>query len=143
MISVYNRQKDLRLNKSKVKALVEAVLHFEEVSCEEVSVYFVTKKKIKELHEEFFQDPTPTDCISFPLNAIHLGEIFVCPKVAMEYAEQSNLDPFIETSLYIVHGLLHLMGFDDLQESERRIMRKKEKECMDHLSTLKLNLSPP
>lgn len=142
MISVFNHQKDLKISKGSVRTLVEAVLEYLAVSYKELSVYFISKKKILELHEEFFGDPSPTDCISFPLDEEHLGEIFVCPKTALEYSKKHKLDPLEETALYMIHGLLHLIGYDDLNEKDRRIMRKKEKSCIRHLYSHKIQLKP-
>lgn len=140
-IHVFNRQKDLKLDKGSVRTLVKHTLDHLKASPEEVSIYFVSEKKITQLHDQFFQDPTPTDCISFPLDEQHLGEVFVCPATAIAYAKKKKLDPYEETSLYIVHGLLHLLGFDDLEEKARRTMRKKEKSCMRHLNKQKSVLS--
>jgi len=141
-IHVYNRQKDLPLNKLSAIELIRATLEYLGVCCSEVAVYFVSEKKICELHEQFFQDPSPTDCISFPIDDSYLGEIFVCPAAALSYAEKGGIDVYEETALYVVHGLLHLMGFDDLEEKARRIMRKKEKSCMRHLRAVKIFLRP-
>jgi probable rRNA maturation factor len=132
-ITIYNKQKDLKIDKSSAQTLVSFTLKHLKVDCEEVSIYFVNEKKISQIHQEFFQDPTPTDCISFPMDEKDLGEIFVCPAVAIQYAKKRDLDPYQETSLYIVHGLLHLLGHDDLEPSSRKAMRKKEKSCMRHL----------
>lgn len=110
--------------------------------CSEVSIYFVTKEAIGQIHRQFFQDPSPTDCISFPLSGDHLGEILVCPAMAIQYAKKRKLDPYKEASLYIVHGLLHLLGYDDLEEKTRRTMRKKEKSCIRHLYEHRKLLSP-
>ena len=142
-ILVFNKQKDLKIPVKQVKALVSAFLSFEKVDCSEVSLYFVSEKMICQLHDQFFQDPSPTDCISFPLKVDGiLGEVFVCPHTALLYAEKNGLDPYRETALYIVHGLLHLIGFDDLDEKQRRIMRKKEKSCMRHLEDKNISLRP-
>lgn len=112
------------------------------VTGDEVAIYFVTEANIAQLHDQFFNDPTPTDCISFPLDERHLGEVFVCPSVAIAYARKKGLDPYQETALYVIHGLLHLLGYDDLEPKERRTMRKKEKTCMAHLYKQNLNLHP-
>lgn len=141
MIHIYNRQKDVNLDKSSVRALVKGTLDYLKIPCDEVAIYFVSRKKISEIHSQFFNDPTPTDCISFPLDSNHLGEIFVCPAVALEYAKKRKLDPLNEISLYVIHGLLHLVGYDDLEEKARRTMRKKEKSCMRHLYKLRIALS--
>jgi probable rRNA maturation factor len=139
-VSIYNRQKDLKLNKGSVKTLVLTILRHLKISFEEVGIYFVTENQISKIHDQFFKDPTPTDCISFPIDEIHLGEIFVCPAVAIQYAKKRDLDPYNETALYVIHGLLHLIGYDDLEEKARKAMRKKEKSCMRHLDKLKINL---
>lgn len=132
-IHVYNDQTAINISIGHVQLLVEHVLLLESVSTQEVMIHFVSKEKISQLHENFFDDPSPTDCISFPIDEETLGEVFVCPEVAIEYAHAHNTDPKDEVCLYIVHGLLHLMGYDDIEEKDRKIMRKKEKSCMDSL----------
>ena len=139
-ISVYNRQKELKINKGSVRTLVSALLQYLKISPDHITLYFVSEKEIGKIHEAFFQDPTPTDCISFPIDEAHLGELFICPSIAIQYAKKRSLNPYTETTLYIVHGLLHLLGFDDLEEKARRTMRKKEKSCMRHLDKLKIQL---
>jgi len=134
IIHIDNHQKDLPIDERSVSGIVGDLCVFLKISCREISIYFTTKKLITELHREFFQDPTPTDCISFPVDDEHLGEIFVCPKVALEYARKKGLDPWRETILYLVHGILHLIGYDDLTAPKKRRMRVMEKKCMTHLS---------
>lgn len=141
IIRVFNRQQSLPLDKSSVRALVKATLQHLKATPEEVAIYFVTPKKICELHDQFFQDPSITDCISFPMDDKILGEVFVCPAVAIEYAKEKDLDPYAETALYIIHGLLHLLGFDDMEEKARRVMRKKEKSCIRYLNDRKIKLT--
>ncbi len=108
---------------SSVRKLVTFVLSTKKATCEEVSVYLVGKRKISSLHNDFFNDPSPTDCITFPIDKEFLGEIFICPKVAQEYSPSK---PHIETSLYIIHAILHLLGYDDMQESKRKVMHKEQ-----------------
>lgn len=139
LIHVHNLQKDLKLSKKAVRQLVQAVLEDLGSTHTEVSIYCVTQAKICALHDQFFQDPTPTDCISFPLDEEHLGEVFVCPKAALEYAPE---DPHNEVALYIIHGLLHCLGYDDLEPVAKRAMRKKEKSCMALINNLKVDLAP-
>lgn len=119
--------------------MVISVLHKLHIRWDEVSIHFVTNRKLCKLHEEFFNDPSPTDCISFPIDGDGksdyrvLGEVFVCPKTAIEYAKKKQKDPYAETTLYVVHGLLHLLGYDDIHPKDRALMRRKERECMEHL----------
>lgn len=142
-VHLFDLQQDLPVDKDLIQQLVPAVISLEGQSCSEVAVYFVERKEICVLHEEFFQDPTPTDCISFPMDAEGeedriLGEVFVCPSVAKEYAETHNLDPKRELLLYVIHGLLHLLGYDDIEDKDREQMRAAERRHMDHLEDVGL-----
>src|SRR5262249_2821323 len=112
---------------------------------DEVSVNFVDTETICEIHAEYFDDPSPTDCISFPLDGEEeeyrvLGEIFVCPQTAIEYAEAHGCCPYQETTLYIIHGLLHLIGLDDIYEKDRAEMRRRETRHLENLKKLKLEV---
>lgn len=146
-IEVSNKQKTVKISKIKVKKIVAAVIAFENQKCDEVAIHFVSVDEICELHQQFFNDPSPTDCISLPLDdedEIHyrvLGEVFVCPDVALQYATSKNSDTHLEITLYIVHGLLHLMGYDDIQTKERAQMRAAEKRHLANLEMLKINLN--
>ena len=142
-----NSQKDLAVSSSSVKKLVHSLLKKLKVECDEISLHFVTTRKISELHADFFNDPSTTDCITFPIDDDTitgyrvLGEVFVCPKTAITYASSKGKDPYEETSLYIVHGILHLLGLDDIDPKDRTKMRKKERICMTHLKKEGLLLS--
>ena len=60
------------------------------------------------VHKDFLGDPTETDVITFPY-----GEILVCPAVASERAKEFRHKVEQEVLLYCLHGLLHLVGYDD------------------------------
>lgn len=148
-VNVYNRQSDLKISLGAVKKVVLQVLEEESQRCDEVNIHFVDTQKISDLHHKFFDDSTPTDCISFPLDDQEdtfpyriLGEVFVCPATAKEYASKNRRDPFEETTLYIVHGILHLLGYDDLQEDDRKEMKKAEGRHMRKIKKLRLQLTP-
>lgn len=147
-VLVYNQQRDLSISKRSVKPIVEAILSLYKRSTDEVAVYFVSTKRISSLHNDFFDDPTTTDCISFPFDQDEhsptlphmLGEVFICPKTAQTYvSSKRKKDVYWETTLYLVHGLLHLMGYDDTTPALRRQMKTQEARCMKHLGTLLLS----
>ncbi|MDQ8202820.1 rRNA maturation RNase YbeY [Pelagicoccus sp. SDUM812003] len=124
----------LRLKESQIERLIE-VLDRDgafDAPAGELSIAFVSKKEIARLHADFMDDPTPTDVITFPGDPdIELaGEICVCPEVARDYAQRERLDFSEELSLYVIHGYLHLCGFDDIEESDRAEMRRAEKLAM-------------
>ncbi len=120
--TIYIEQNDYEIPPDRIKVLVQKTLEFLDVETDEVVIHFVDVAKISELHGQFFDDPTPTDCISFPLEGKSrshekshsvLGEVFVCPKVALNYIEENGGLASEEISLYVVHGLLHLIGYED------------------------------
>lgn len=138
--TIYNKQKDLALSIATIKLMVPFLLRNLNISTDEVILHFVSKTAIGKVHDSFFADPSPTDCISFPIDSPEtkeeegkqriLGEVFVCPKVAIEYATEQRLDPHLETKLYIIHGILHLIGYDDMDSPSRRKMRQMEQKCL-------------
>ena len=107
-----------------------------------LSVVFLPEDQHCEIHGKFLQDYRPTDVITFPADEQegHAGEILVSVDQAVIESSQRNLDLREEISLYLIHGWLHLVGFDDLDESERKIIRIEERRAMD--LTRKLNLWP-
>lgn len=137
-ITITNSQKDLSLSIRDCKRNVLHLLTYLDIITDELIIHFVTEKKICQIHELLFNDPSPTDCISIPIDSASdtgsgyhiLGEIFVCPKTAKLYAEKNKLDSCEEVMRYVIHGLLHLIGYDDMTVKDRRVMKKKEEECL-------------
>lgn len=148
-----NLQSDLplhRLYRKQIHSITSQLLELQKRVYQEVSIYLVDIKKICALHEIYFNDSTQTDCISFPMDDETddieyriLGDVFVCPATALQYVQKHGGDPYEETTLYIVHGLLHLLGYDDLTASERKNIRKMEQETMHVLRKKKMFLLPP
>jgi probable rRNA maturation factor len=136
--TLYNQQRDLPISAASVEKLISFLFKTLKIKSDEIILHFVTKQKISQAHKIYFNDPTPTDCISFPLDSPRsqhcghhiLGEILICPKVAIEYGKKNGIDAYEEATRYIVHGLLHLIGLDDMIPEERAKMQAKENRCM-------------
>jgi probable rRNA maturation factor len=114
----------------EVEALVElarATLRGEGVTRAELSVSFVEPAEIEDLHVRYMDEPGPTDVLSFPLDAEAadgaaprlLGDVVICPAVA---AAGRPHDPAGEIRLLLVHGILHLLGYDHERDAERARM---------------------
>lgn len=146
-VSIYTTQKRFPIDASAAVALTKEVLSCEGCQCDEVALHFVGTQRICRLHEEYFNDPSLTDCISFPIDSDAssgyqvLGEVFVCPETARRYVGVHGGDLYEEITLYIVHGLMHLLGYDDLTEKDRTIMRQKEHFYMQLLKSKNMVLS--
>lgn len=138
-IHLFNAQSELPISSPYWTRLCKEVAAFEKEVFEEFSLHFVDLKEISRLHALYFEDPTPTDCISFPCDEPAtpyrvLGDVFVCPAVAIDYAALCRKNPLKETALYVVHGLLHLFGYDDIKANERQSMRAAERRHLAHLA---------
>ena len=105
----------------------------------EISLAFITDKAIARIHADFLSDPTPTDVITFEGNAAlgSGGEICVSADTAATYAAQHGHEFSQELTLYVVHGWLHLAGYDDLKPEKKRRMRAAEKRAMALLTAAK------
>lgn len=138
-VVVGNRQRSFRIDRKSVEPVVSTVLKAEGRECDEVGIHFVGQQEMIKLHLQFFDDPSITDCISLPLQDDHskitslLGDVFVCPTVAQQYSDEHGLDPYREVTLYVIHGILHLIGYDDMEIGHRKAMRAAEKRLMKRL----------
>ena len=91
----------------------------------ELSVSFVDDHEMAELHVRYMQEPGPTDVLSFPLDEVDdrgvrlLGDVVIAPAVA---ARNHPSDPAAELRLLLVHGTLHVLGYDHQEDAERAEM---------------------
>jgi probable rRNA maturation factor len=94
----------------------------------EVNVVLVSDRRMAALHRQFLNQSGPTDVITFA----H-GEIFVSTETARRQAKQFGNPFFRELQLYVVHGLLHLHGFDDRSERDDRRMKAVQEKILNQL----------
>lgn len=139
-IEIANRHPCLRLNRAEVRRLF-ATLERHELEITRgakampagvLSLVFLTDAALAKLHAEFLDDPSSTDVITFvghPLLGT-AGEICVSAETAASYARAHDHDFSTELALYLVHGWLHLAGFDDLAPAKKRAMRRAEARAM-------------
>ncbi|WP_438482479.1 rRNA maturation RNase YbeY [Oleiharenicola lentus] len=143
-IEIHNAHRTLRAPKAAVARVIALLDQHAAKFCGgcppgELSLVFVTDKKIAQIHADFMDDPTATDVITFEGDsaASLAGEICVSADTAFNYAREHRRDFATELTLYIVHGWLHLAGYDDLQPAKKRRMRAAEKRAMALLSAAK------
>jgi probable rRNA maturation factor len=101
----------------------------------ELSIAFVDDATIARIHADFMDDPSPTDVITFPAEPSmeSAGEIIVSVDHAHARARELGETFSRELSLYLIHGWLHLAGFDDRNEEDRSEMRAAEQVALDLL----------
>jgi probable rRNA maturation factor len=88
-----------------------------------IEVVLLDRAAMTQVHGDFLGDATVTDVITFPY-----GEILVCPSVAQDAALALGLKLHEEVLLYILHGVLHLTGFDDKEPGAAREMAQAQEE---------------
>ena len=98
----------------------------------------VADDAMKKLHREFMNDDTTTDVLTFPIDAtptgdVLTGEVYVCVPQARRQAKSLGIEPQHEVLLYALHGMLHLLGYDDRSTRDFRAMHKAEDEILTKL----------
>jgi probable rRNA maturation factor len=100
----------------------------------EISIAIVDDDKIRQVNREFFNSNDLTDCISFDLSEnderLKVFDLVVNGQMAVRQANQRGHSSEAELALYITHGLLHNLGFDDLTKSQARKMHETEDEIL-------------
>lgn len=127
-----------------MRKLAISVLEKEGVHSAEISLALLNNQDMHRLNREFLQHDEPTDVITFPFSPESSeclqGEILVGVEVAQREARARGHSLEEEVSLYLIHGLLHLCGHDDLRPVARKKMRERER---FHLRNLGLpNIGP-
>ncbi len=117
------------LNHQDIQTVVNAILENENLNDQQLHIMLVDSEESARLHQEHFNVPDATDVMSFPDGSIdeesqltHLGDLAVCVDVAKKIATQRDKPYTHELILYVIHGLLHLLGYDDQHEDDRQEM---------------------
>ena len=132
-ITITNRQKKLRIDRKRMHQAVQAILQDAAITDARIGVAIVGDPAIAKLHSEFLNDPTPTDVLSFVLEqapGMLEGEVVVSADTAASSAPQFGCTAEEELLLYVIHGTLHLVGYDDAGPRARAVMRKREKKYL-------------
>jgi probable rRNA maturation factor len=120
-----------------LKAAARTVLEGEGVREAKVTLAFVDSAHIHRLNKQFLQHDEPTDVITFPYTQSGAkkleGEVVIGYEVAKEYAADRGHELGLELLLYVVHGCLHLCGYDDTTDAAASEMRAKEREYLGKL----------
>lgn len=109
----------------------------------DLAIQFVDEDAMEVLHIQWMDEPGPTDVLSFPMDELRpgnegeltppglLGDIVVCPQVAIKQAETAGHETINEILLLTTHGILHLLGFDHAEPDEEKEMFGLQKSILD------------
>jgi probable rRNA maturation factor len=135
-IEISDTQGHVHADRAALARLARNVLHAQGISHASVSITLVDDRAIHELNRRHLGHDWPTDVISFRLSddgapALY-GELIVSAEMAANTARGCDAEPWAELCLYVVHGLLHLCGMDDMTPAAAAAMRLREAEMLAH-----------
>ncbi len=131
-INFYSENEFILKETNRYAKWIEQVIASENMKLEEINYIFCDDEYLLKLNVEFLDHDTYTDIISFnnSVGRILQGDIYISTERVVENAETFNVDFKEELRRVLVHGILHLCGYNDKTEEESLIMRDKEEEKM-------------
>ena len=125
----------MRIPRKKIIRLVHSVCAAESARLEQLDIAMVSAEEITRLNKRYLNHRGPTDVISFDLSdgpgEPVRGQLVICPDIAIAEAGVRNLPIQRELLLYVTHGLLHILGYDDAAAENQRRMDLRQEELLD------------
>ncbi len=132
--SIASPQDKIELPFAQLREVTRVVLEGEGVAEAKISLAFVDNETIHGINKRFLDHDEPTDVITFPWSAAGAkkleGELVIGVEVALAQAAERGHSVETELCLYVIHGLLHLCGYNDVKPKDRAEMRVKEREYL-------------
>jgi probable rRNA maturation factor len=128
-VSIASPQELVKLDRPRLREIVRQVMAEEDIKDYEISLAFVDNPTIHGINKRFLEHDEPTDVITFPYSSgkVLVGELVIGVEVALEQARVGGHEVDAELALYVIHGLLHLVGYDDKDAHDRKQMRVRER----------------
>lgn len=130
-VKIASPQEIVPIDYARLRETARVVLEGEGIGEARVSLAFVDNPTIHRLNKQFLNHDEPTDVLSFPMSGKGAkefeGELVIGVEVAKENAQERGHAVADEMCLYVIHGLLHLCGYDDHSDRDTRAMRAREK----------------
>ena len=146
-LTVENLQKKIPLNLPRIRNLTKKILEKENIENAVISVIFVSRQKMASLNKRFKGKSYATDVLAFDLSDEFflggksskiphglMGDIVISPEAAVKNSKEYDVSIDQELVLYVIHGILHLIGYDDHKELDIDKMRKRESFLLGFLS---------
>jgi len=123
----------LRGEKRKVASWINCIIQKEQKHLGQISIVFTNKKNLLDLNKEHLNHDYHTDIITFNYNEGNIisGDLFISIDIIKENAVTYNVSVKYELLRVIIHGILHLLGFNDSTENEKQKIRKMEDDALN------------
>jgi probable rRNA maturation factor len=135
-VTLANRQKLVRLDSRPLRRIVRQIVREAGLRNGNISLAVVDDASIAALHARYLGDPAPTDVLSFLLESepeYLEGEVVASAETAARTAPKYGWPPSAELQLYLIHGVLHLVGYNDRTSRQRAEMRKQERRYLNEI----------
>ena len=140
-IEITDLQDHVHLDKKLILQVIRRAMKEEGRTARRLSVVLTDNRHIRDINRQYVGNDCCTDVVSFPLEDLDWpgggangglnGEIIASAELALEQARARDLDPRAELLLYLVHGLLHLIGYGDRTPAEAKRMHEREDELLE------------
>jgi probable rRNA maturation factor len=128
VIFTRNRQRRLRVDRHRLTALAAHSLAELSSTLDALGLILVNDAQMADYNEQFHQVAGPTDILTFGYEG--MGELIISTDHAIANARRFRTTPERELALYVIHGILHLHGYNDQTPAQRRRMRAAERRFM-------------
>ncbi len=135
-INIFNEYKDIDFHKDHIIQLINLSLETAKYNQVEINLIFCDSDKLNSFKKEYFNDDVLTDIVTFPIkndNDLE-AEIYISVEMARINSKEFNVSLDNELSRLIIHGVLHLIGFNDDTEDSKKIMFLKQEEIISNFS---------
>ncbi len=131
-IAIKNLQTKFSIPNSKITPTIkQACKSLRLTKYKEISIVFVGARRMQSINKKYLGHDYVTDVITFDLQ--EAAEIIICPMVAFKNARDYGQSLTKEILLYVIHGILHLAGYDDHAPRDRDVMRLKEQQLLGQI----------
>ena len=149
-VLIDNRQSRHKISLKKIKQTVQVILDALDCPDSEISILIVDDPQIEELNQQYLNRKGPTNVIAFAmregefsdLSPQLLGDVVISTDTAAREAQISSTSMERRFNELLVHGILHLMGYDhETSEDDARVMEDKSRELMKHIRNVEGGMS--
>ncbi|MCX7817279.1 MAG: rRNA maturation RNase YbeY [Syntrophales bacterium] len=135
-IFIANYQRKFKLNRRKILKIIDQILNLLQIRNSEISVLFLDDEKIRELNRSFLGRDRPTNVMAFPQKEGEspetqynlLGDVVISVETASREAHEAEIPLEDELTYLLIHGILHLLGYDHESGDEKNAKLMKDKE---------------
>jgi len=133
-INIFNECKDIDFHKDHIIQLINLSLKATKYNQVKINLIFCDNDKLNSFKRKYFDDDVLTDIVTFPIkndNDLE-AEIYISFEMAKLNADEFNVSLNNELSRLIIHGVLHLIGFNDNTKDAKKIMFSKQEEIISN-----------